>query len=219
MTSETPLPRAIIYDWDNTLVDSWPVIHDALNTTLVAFDLDPWTLAETRNRVRQSLRDTFPGLFGDRWEAAADVFYGRYGDIHASAIEPISGIAELLSEISERGIYQGVVSNKRGDFLRKEAKALKWNHYFGHMIGANDAPRDKPASEPVHMALADSGVTAGRDVWFVGDTDIDLECAIKANCLPVLLRPEPPADREFEAFPPHFHFDSAEALCKCLRNL
>ena len=26
-------PCAILFDWDNTLVDSWPTILDALNTT------------------------------------------------------------------------------------------------------------------------------------------------------------------------------------------
>ena len=26
-----PRPRAILFDWDNTLVDSWVTIHEALN--------------------------------------------------------------------------------------------------------------------------------------------------------------------------------------------
>jgi phosphoglycolate phosphatase len=26
-------PRAILFDWDNTLVDSWAVIHEALVVT------------------------------------------------------------------------------------------------------------------------------------------------------------------------------------------
>ncbi|NQW00130.1 MAG: HAD family hydrolase [Rhodospirillales bacterium] len=217
--TETPVPRAILFDWDNTLVDSWPVIHDALNTTLVAYNHEPWTLQETRTRVRKSLRESFPDLFGDLWQEAAAVFYERYGNIHATMIEPISGIADLLSEISESGIYLGIVSNKRGDFLRKEADALAWTNYFGHIVGATDAPRDKPATDPVFMALADSGIVPGQDVWFVGDTDIDMECAIAANCLPVLMRAEPPEVDEFNDFPPHFHFDCAEALCKRLRKL
>ena len=35
------LPRAILFDWDNTLVDSWPTILDALNTTFEAFHMAP----------------------------------------------------------------------------------------------------------------------------------------------------------------------------------
>jgi phosphoglycolate phosphatase len=25
------IPRAILFDWDNTLVDTWPLIHTAMN--------------------------------------------------------------------------------------------------------------------------------------------------------------------------------------------
>jgi len=213
------LPRAIIFDWDNTLVDSWPVIRDALNTTFLAYDMQPWTMDETRKRVRKSLRESFPDLFGDKWQEAADVFYGRYGDIHAAAIEPLTGVSQLLTDISERGIYQAVVSNKRGDYLRKEAKELEWTSHFGHIIGANDAPRDKPASDPVHMALKGSGIEPDQTVWFVGDADIDMECAIKANCVPVLMRESSPETGEFDHYPPQLSFGSAEALCKRLRKL
>lgn len=219
LMSPVSLPSAIIFDWDNTLVDSWPVIRDALNTTLTAYDMAPWTLAETRQRVRKSLRESFPDLFGDKWQEAADVFYGRYEEIHAAMIEPIIGTSDLLSAISDLGIYQCVVSNKRGDYLRKEAAQLGWSHYFGQLVGATDAPRDKPASDPVHMALKDSGVSADPAVWFIGDTDIDMECAIRANCAAILLRPEPPEGVEFGDYAPHFHFETAEALCKQLRNL
>jgi phosphoglycolate phosphatase len=37
MSPALALPKAVIFDWDNTLVDSWPVIHHALNETLEAY--------------------------------------------------------------------------------------------------------------------------------------------------------------------------------------
>ena len=40
-------PKAVLFDWDNTLVDSWAVIHAALNETLTAMDHPNWTRAET----------------------------------------------------------------------------------------------------------------------------------------------------------------------------
>ena len=65
-------PKAILFDWDGTLVDNWPVIHAALNETLISFGHRPWTLAETMERVSRSQRDSFPLIFGDRWEAARE---------------------------------------------------------------------------------------------------------------------------------------------------
>jgi phosphoglycolate phosphatase len=212
-------PQAIIYDWDNTLVDSWPPILDALNTTLIAFDMRPWSIDEVRGRVRKSLRESFPGLFGDQWRNAADIFYGRYGEIHATSILPIKGISEMLAHNSELGIFQAIVSNKRGDYLRKEVAILGWSGFFGPIIGANDAACDKPAIDPINMALNNSGFAAGQTVWFVGDTDIDMQCAINANCIPVLMRAEVEKKGEFDKFPPELYFQTAEALCKHLRNL
>ncbi|MEI6986480.1 MAG: hypothetical protein WCK65_10140 [Rhodospirillaceae bacterium] len=37
------LPLAIIFDWDNTLVDSWECLHASINVTLVAMGQRPWT--------------------------------------------------------------------------------------------------------------------------------------------------------------------------------
>ena len=67
-------PRALIFDWDNTLVDTWPTIHEALSHTFEAMGVEPWTLEQTRQRVRRSMRESFPELFGDRWTHARDIF-------------------------------------------------------------------------------------------------------------------------------------------------
>ena len=111
-----PKPRSILFDWDNTLVDSWPIIHDALNVTLATFGLEPWSLDETRTRVRKSLRDRFPGLFGDKWQAARDVFYDRYAAIHIEKLNPLSGADEMLEALHGKGIHLAVLSNKKGDY-------------------------------------------------------------------------------------------------------
>src|SRR6185312_8412911 len=67
-------PRAIIFDWDNTLVDSWATIHDALNFLMEAMAQPLWTIEQTRERVRLSLRESFPRIFGERWEEAQKIY-------------------------------------------------------------------------------------------------------------------------------------------------
>ena len=137
--------RAIIFDWDNTLIDSWHAILDAQNHTLIAFGLEPWTLEETRQRVRGSMRESFPALFGARWREAGEVFYRRFTERHMQTLQPLPGAAALLEELHGSGLYLAVVSNKKGDYLRKEAAHLGWDRYFGRIVGAFDAARDKPA--------------------------------------------------------------------------
>ena len=213
------LPRAILFDWDNTLVDSWPTILDALNTTFEAFDMAPWSMIEARERVRHSMRDSFPKLFRDRWEEAGEVFYQRYADIHVKKLRPLAGAEKMLEFLTDAGIYLGVVSNKKGDFLRHEAKHLGWDRFFGALVGALDAKKDKPDPEVVDLALADTGIERGPDVWLAGDADIDLECAHNAKCLPILIREQAPGPGELQSHPPARHFRDCDALCKFIINM
>ena len=111
------------------------------------------------------MRDNFLKLFGDRWEVAGEVFYKHYGAIHAIKLEPTNGAEKILHGFSVAGIYLGIVSNKKGDFLRTEAAHLGWDRYFGGIVGANDAKNDKPGADPVGLVLAGSGIPHGRDVW------------------------------------------------------
>ena len=61
-------PRAILFDWDNTLIDSWICIQESYNRTFRHFAMAEWSMEDTRANVAKSLRDSFPSLFGDRWE-------------------------------------------------------------------------------------------------------------------------------------------------------
>ena len=212
-------PRAILFDWDNTLVDSWPTIIDALNVTLEAYGKTPWTMDEARARVRKSMRDSFPELFGDQWRQAGEVFYERYAAIHVERLQPLPGAEEMLKSLVDAGIHLSVVSNKKGDFLRQESKHLGWDRYFGVLVGALDAEKDKPAIEVVELALAPSGIEKGPDVWFAGDADIDLECAYKAGCMPILIREHPPGPGELDSHPPAKHFPNCAALCKYIDTM
>ncbi|QEX22284.1 haloacid dehalogenase [Hypericibacter adhaerens] len=218
-TERLTLPRAVLFDWDNTLVDSWAVIADALNAALVAMGHEPWTLQQTRERVKASLRDSFPGMFGGRWKEAEKIFYSRFQSHHLERLEALAGAEALLARLAERGVYQGVVSNKRGAFLRKEADHLDWTRFFGRVIGAGDAPRDKPAREPVLMALEGGAIAPGPDVWFVGDTDLDMICARDSGCVPLLVRAQPPQPGEFTAIIGMRHFHSCNELRQLVDKL
>jgi phosphoglycolate phosphatase len=216
-------PAAILFDWDNTLVDSWAVIHAALNECFTAMERPLWTREETEAKVRGSLRDTFPEMFGPRWQDAERAFYDAFGRIHIAQLTPLPGAADLLGELSDAGVYLGVVSNKRGQFLRREAEHLGWHGHFRRLAGAGDSARDKPHRDHVDHALGlgseSPGPRAGSDVWFVGDADVDMLCARNAGCRAVLVRPAAPAAGEFEGATPDLYFPDLRALAAHWRRL
>lgn len=218
MTSRSKIPpRAIVFDWDNTLVDSWATIHEALVLTFTAMGREPWTLAETKARVRHSLRDAFPALFGDRWEEARKLYLDHFTAMHIERLTPIIGAAELLADARRAGLHLAVLSNKTGRILRLEADHLGWTAHFKRLVGAGDAAADKPDPAAMQFALEGSGF-AGAEVWYVGDTALDMECAARAGCTAVLLGTIDPDDRGFAEFPPQLRFADFAELGRALRR-
>ncbi len=211
-------PRAILFDWDNTLVDSWATIHDALNITMTAMEKPQWSLDETKERVRLSLRESFPHHFGERWEEAQQIYLDAFRAIHLQRLTALPGRGELLEGLAAAGLYLAVVSNKTGALLRREAEEIGWSRFFGRVVGAGDAAADKPDAAPVALALEPSGIDMGETVWFVGDTGIDMECARNSGCVPVLLGAGP-AEAELALSAPRFVCADAADLFRLVRDL
>src|SRR3546814_7612175 len=95
------------------------------------------------------------------------MFYSGFEVVHLETLKALEGATEILERLAALGIPTAVVSNKSGSYLRREAAHLGWDRYFHRIVGATDAPRDKPAPDPVYMALEGTGIAAGPDVWFV----------------------------------------------------
>ncbi|WP_259779799.1 HAD family hydrolase [Aestuariispira ectoiniformans] len=216
-----PQPKAVLFDWDNTLVDTWPTIHAALNRTYEAFGKETWSLNETKDRVRYSLRDSFPEYFGDRWKEASDHFYTQFEQLHLTELAPLEDAEALLSGLQSKGIYVGVVSNKTGRYLRKEVSHLGWDRFFGRLVGAGDATRDKPAPDPVHMVLEESGLPIDSSIWFVGDSNVDMEIAHATGCTAVLVNREEEShkDERLAEYPPHYHSPDCKGVLALIDEL
>ena len=209
-------PTVLLYDWDNTLVDGWAGIAAALNAVFIVFEMPHWTADDTRARVRVSLGESFPAMFGDRWTEARDIFYSALARQHLNHVRPMQGAAEALT--AGRAWPQGVVSNKSGKFLRAEVAHLGWEAYFGAVIGAGDAAADKPDPAPIHLALGRLGATADRSVWYLGDTALDMQTARAAGVTAVLIG-DASHDLGVDRAAPDLHFRSAHALAARLGSL
>jgi phosphoglycolate phosphatase len=180
-------PDAIVFDWDNTLVDTWPVIHQAINGTMQAMQKPSLTLTEVRNSVHKSMRESFPDIFGNNWQEAGEIYKKLYRQTHIETIRLLPYALELIKFIHTNNIPQFLVSNKIGATLRLEVSKLNIDHYFFSIIGANDANADKPSREPLDLALLGSDLDTNKhNIWFIGDTIADVECAYNSNCTPII---------------------------------
>jgi len=180
-------PKAILFDWDNTLVDTWHTVFGALNSALEAVNRPLLSTEEFLRRPHHSMRDSSFELFGDHFQKGEQVFYESIDKFHLKSIKSLEGAEGLLNDLKNKGIYVGVVSNKDGHHLRKEVKYLQWDSFFSQVIGARDTEADKPSNIPVLAALKNSQVSPGHDVWFVGDSIVDVQCAQASGCVPVVV--------------------------------
>ncbi len=212
-------PKAILFDWDNTLVDSWPTIHKAMAFTFETMGHKPWTLEETKVKVHRSMRDAFPDIFGERWLEAADLYQKTYRSIHLEHLKAMEDAETMLENLHKKtDIFVAVVSNKSSGNLQKEVNHINWKRFFKSVVGATDAPEDKPSPAPVHLALSGSSLKPDEDIWFVGDSVTDMECAHNSGCLPVFFGDRDMNDGAFVHCPPKVIFKDHQSLIAALEQ-
>lgn len=195
-------PQAVIFDWDDTLVDTWQTTFETRNIALKSMGVEPWSDEEARRRVGVSGRELFRGLFGERGREAEKIYAAAYDDITHGNTKIFNDVVKILQYLHDQKIYQAVVSSKRSKILKKEAEALGIEHYFSSLVGAGDAVADKPDRATVVMALEKGSIPPSENVFFIGDSHIDMICAKNAGCTAVLLETKLPPEELLSAHPP-----------------
>ena len=209
-------PSLLLYDWDNTLVDGWAGITASLNAAFDAFALPHWSIQDTRERARVSMRESFPLLFGEDWKRARDIFLASLSEQHLQHVRPMDGAAELLR--AGASWTQGIVSNKTGRFLRAEVTHLGWDSHFRTVVGAGDAAADKPDPASILLALRNLAAEPDPTIWYLGDTASDMQAARAAGITAVLVG-DASHDGGVAHAAPDIHFQTTHALAATLRSL
>jgi len=211
--SEFVVPKAVFFDWDGTLVDSFSFLQDIHNYVLDELRLparaDGWFVdyfGKERDWIYQD-------IYGDV-EAQARVLFAEYlVENHVTVLKAMDGARDVLDILQAHGIVCGVVTNKQGDWVRKEIEAFGWGHYFSSVVAAHEAWADKPSCAPLVKAVADAGIDAKPDqIWFIGDTDSDMNCAKEYGSPAVLIHPDPVREPWYEDFDPFAVFDDCRAF-------
>lgn len=184
------LPPAIIFDWDNTLIDTFPLLKEATNLVRAHFKLPAYDDAQARQNIRLTAKESYPQIYGERWQEAHALFYEHIRAKHLERIDVIDGATALLNWIKDQKIPMGLLSNKHGAYLRKEVTHLGWGPYFQIVLGPDDVGDiGKPQPDGLHAALNALAIppTIHADCWYVGDTENDLRTAHAAGVIPVFI--------------------------------
>jgi phosphoglycolate phosphatase len=212
------IPKAVLFDWDNTLVDSLGIVHDALNYTFVQFGLPQWTFEEVQIKIHRSFRNSISSLFPINEQEALKVYRDRYVTL-STDLKPFPMAEEVLSLLKRNKIHTALVSNKTAPILREEVKKLGWDHYFIKIVGSGDLDHDKPEPITVHHALEDSNIVPNQHhVWFIGDSVTDMETAHNAKCVPVFFGSDDHNCERYAHCRPTIHFPDHQKLLDHLKK-
>ena len=213
-------PDAILFDWDGTLIDGFDVIFSSYNAALTHFGLSPMTPEQARANVRLSSREVFPRIFGENAEEAQQIYYKNVREHHLQHIKTMSGTADLLNFLKDQGIIMGVVSNKTHPILLAEVEHMGWTSYFDAVIGAGVAARDKPAPDPLLMAAEKLALDPqNHELWYIGDTETDMEAAHSAGFTPVFTAHGLGEIQHMNQFPPAISVNDHNDLIERIRTL
>ncbi len=210
------LPSAVLFDWDNTLVDTWPMIYGGMHAVFKKRGLTPWTLQEVKDRCHASGREAFPKLFPDDWQTALEDYYHYVRSQHLTELVLLPYAQQVLDFLSERSIPLAIVSNKTKKLLVDEINHLGFSNFFGVIIGAGDAALDKPDAAPLFMAMEQLAQSPSLSVCMIGDTPVDWAAARKAGVLAVGIGD---GGLKHDDVKPHIHFQDLLGFFRLLQFL
>jgi 2-phosphoglycolate phosphatase len=176
-----PKPRAVLFDFDGTLIDSYPAITASVNHVRKLHGLPALEEKAVRPHVGRGPANLLTQTLG-REATPADV--GAYKAHHPSVLRSgttlLPGAAEVLAALQKRHIPLGLCSNKPVAFSRELLTNLGLANRFTIVLGPEDVPHPKPAPDMLLAALKRLGVSA-EAALYVGDMTVDVETARAAG--------------------------------------
>ncbi|MBY0231568.1 MAG: HAD hydrolase-like protein [Gemmataceae bacterium] len=161
--------KAVLFDLDGTLIDSFPAIAASVNHVRAVRGLPPLTVAEVTRHVGHGAPHLLQAAVG---AGSLEENLAEYARHHPTVIVPLTealpGADECLRALHGRGLRLGICSNKPVAFTRVLMAHLGWDALLGAMLGPEDAGRHKPAPDMLLVAMERLGVRAEQTLY-VGD--------------------------------------------------
>ena len=174
--------RAIVFDWDGTLVDSTALIAGALRSACAAIGNPVPSETDARFVIGLGLADALahvaPGLDADRQRALLGHYRNHYLDGEA-AIPLFDGAYAMLEELDAAGYLLGVATGKTRVGLDRAIAALGLAGRF-HATRCADEGFPKPHPDMLRV-LMDRLAVQPAETLMIGDTTHDLDLARNAG--------------------------------------
>lgn len=198
MIMKKPLPQALIFDLDGTLLDTIGDLADCCNLALASEGLLPLGEEEykyhigsgAKNLVESAYASALANKLGrqvNKNELDADKvdeLYQKYNEAYAAGWDkrtlPYPGIEKLLKQLKTAGFRLAVLSNKPDGFTREMTEHYFPSGTFDLVMGKRtDWPLKPDPASTLHLC-EELGVQSEKTA-LIGDSGSDMETAVRAG--------------------------------------
>jgi pyrophosphatase PpaX len=180
--------QAVIFDFDGTLIDTFPAIHAGFNAAIAPLFGRDFSRDEVIDRfgppdegiLAIQLKDHSNQVLQD----AIEVYYAAYEKSHDS-MAPFEGIEALLQELRKLHLPLGVMTGKSRRAADITIAHFGWQDKFDVLVTGDEVPNFKPAPDGPLLAAKLLGI-APENCMYVGDSPADLGAARSAHMMGVV---------------------------------
>jgi len=183
--------KAIIFDFDGTLIDSSPDLTLAVNHMLAqigrpSFTQDKvheWVGNGALTLVRRALSGSV--VIDEHLEVAfvenaLDIFLTFYAQNLCVATQLYPNVKETLTQLQNHGYKLVIVTNKPSDFVAPILKGLEIESFFEFYLGADSLEKKKP--DPMPLLYVCKKLKIGIDECvMIGDSKNDIVASKRAK--------------------------------------
>jgi 2-phosphoglycolate phosphatase len=181
--------RAVLFDFDGTLADSFAAITASTNSVRASYGLPPLSESVVREYVGYGLPHLIEKLVpGAALAEAVDRYREHHPSVMRAGTRLMPGVAETLANLHRRNYRMGVCSNKHVSFTKELIDSFGFVNVMQAVLGPEDVGgRAKPDPAMLLLAMDQMGVNRGEAVY-VGDMAIDVHTGQAAGVAVWLVR-------------------------------
>jgi HAD superfamily hydrolase (TIGR01509 family) len=198
--TEAALPRAILFDLDGTLIDTYRLYEEAFRRALTPYLGHEPSWEEMIARGPGSERSFLLGWLGEEAGERCHADFGRhYEALHGALHDGVyDGVAEMLAALRAAGYPLGVVTGKGRHAWSVTERELGLGA-FDVVVTDDDVAAPKPDPEGLLAAARALALPPG-EIAYLGDSLGDVEAARAAGMRAAAVLWPKTADGEAERF-------------------
>ena len=188
--------KGVIFDLDQTLIDSLQAFTEAFNRGIERLGLDPVTeemvasFLDNGWRMEKMLSEAFPSVFFEEEtrKQCQDEIRKAYLELEPKKVILKSGVERTLRSLKDKGVKIGIVTARmtKGDGKWLELRRLNIHHYVDAMVTAAEAAA-KPAPDGLILCVKALGLLT-QECVYIGDSRLDIRAGKEAGLLTVGIR-------------------------------